>query len=203
MRRFGHPTREETAQLDEDIREAALQVFLDRGYEGASVAAIAAAAGTTKASLYARYASKEELFDAVLRWAMGRKDWPYPEPSPPEFDDLDAALMAIAEAAHRRALDPSMVKLSRIAIAQAARFPELARRAGTSPRHQLVVDLLKHHVANGTIVADDVEVLADHFIGLVAGMPARSASLGIVRSAKEEQRRLEIAVDLFLRSLRP
>ena len=40
-------------------------------------------------------------------------------------------------------------------------------------------------------------------IGLVAGMPARSASLGIVRSAKEEQRRLEIAVDLFLRSLRP
>jgi AcrR family transcriptional regulator len=203
MRRSGHPTKAETAQLDEDIRQAALQVFLDRGYEGASVAAIAAAAGTTKASLYARYASKEELFDAVLRWAMGRTDWPYREPPPPDFDDLEAALTSIAKAAHRRALDPSMIKLSRIAIAQAARFPELARRAGTSPRHQLVVDLLKHHVANGTIVADDVEVLADHFIGLVAGMPARSASLCIVRSAKEERHRLEVAVDLFMRSLRP
>jgi AcrR family transcriptional regulator len=203
MRRSGHPTKEETAQLDEDVREAALEVFLERGYEGASVAAIAAAAGTTKASLYARYPSKEALFSAVLRWAMGRSDWPYREPPPPDFDDLEAALTAIAHAAHRRALDPSMIKLSRIAVTQAARFPDLARRAGTTFRHQLVVDLLKHHVANGNIVADDVEVLADHFIGLVAGMPARSASLGIVRSVKEERHRLDVAVDLFLRSLRP
>jgi len=202
-RRAGHPTREETAQLDHDLREAALQVFLDRGYEGASVAAIAEAARTTKASLYARYPSKEALFGAVVTWAMGRTDWPYQEPPPPPFDDLEAALMAIAVAAHRRALDPSMVQLSRIAIAQAARFPDLARRSAVTPRQQLVVDLLKHHVAEGTIVADDVEILADHFIGMVAGMPARRASLGVIRSARDEQRRLEVAVGLFLRSLRP
>ena len=201
MRRSGHPTKEETAQLDEDIREAALQVFLDRGYEGASVAAIAAAAGTTKVSLYARYTNKEELFNAVLRWAMGRNDWPFREPAPPDFDDLKTALTEIGKAAQRRALHPSMVKLSRIAVAQAANFPDLARRAGTTPRHQIIVDLLKHHVASGTIVADDVEVLADHFIALVSGMPARSASLGIVRSAKEERHRMEVAVDLFVRGL--
>jgi AcrR family transcriptional regulator len=203
MRRSGHPTKAESARLDDDIRRAALQVFLDRGYENASVAAIAAAAGTTKASLYARYPSKEELFHAVTFWAMGRNDWPFPEPPPPDFDDLRAALTAIAKAAHRRALDPSMVKLSRLVIAQAARFPELARRASTTARHQLLVDLLKHHVANGTIVADDVEVLADHFIGLVAGMPARSASLGIMRSPKAERHRMDVAIDLFLKGLRP
>ncbi len=203
MRRAGHPTKAETAQLDDDLREAALQVFLDRGYEGASVAAVAEAAHTTKASLYARYASKEALFAAVVNWAMGRTDWPYQEPPPPPFNDLEGALMAIAVAAHRRALDPSMVQLSRIAIAQAARFPDLARRSAVTPRQQLVVDLLKYHVGEGTIVADDVEILADHFIGMVAGMPARRASLGVVRSASDEQRRLEVAVALFLRSLRP
>lgn len=203
MRRSGHPTKEETAQLDEDIREAALQVFLDRGYEGASIAAIAAAARTTKVSLYARYANKEALFNAVLRWAMGRSDWPFREPPPPDFDDLEAALTEIAKTAQRRALHPSMVKLSRIAVAQAANFPDLARRAGTVPRHHIVVDLLKYHVANGSIVVDDVEVLADHFVALVAGMPARSASLGIVRSAKEERHRIDVAVNLFVRGLRP
>jgi AcrR family transcriptional regulator len=202
-RRSGHPTKAETAQLDHDLREAALEVFLERGYEGASVAAIAAAARTTKASLYARYASKEELFAAVVSWAMARTDWPYEEPPPPDFDDLETALMAIAVAANRRALDPSMVQLSRIAIAQAGRFPELARRSAVTPRQHLVAELLKYHVGEGTIVADDVEILADHFIGLVAGMPARRASLGVVRSAHDERRRLEVAVALFLRSLRP
>ena len=96
-----------------------------------------------------------------------------------------------------------MVQLSRIAIAQAARFPDLARRSAVTPRQQLVVDLLKYHVGEGTIVADDVEILADHFIGMVAGMPARRASLGVIRSASDERRRLEVAVGLFLRSLRP
>jgi len=203
VRRAGHPTKAETAQLDDDLREAALQVFLDRGYEGASVAHIAAAAHTTKASLYARYAGKEDLFAAVVSWAMARTDWPYEEPPPPDFDDLGDALTAIAVAANRRALDPSMVKLSRIAITQAGRFPELARRSAVMPRQHLVVELLKYHVGEGTIVADDVEILADHFIGLVAGMPARRASLGLARSARDERRHLEVAVELFLRSLRP
>ena len=34
MRHAGHPTKDETAQIDHDLREAALQVFLDEGYEG-------------------------------------------------------------------------------------------------------------------------------------------------------------------------
>jgi AcrR family transcriptional regulator len=203
VRRSGRPTREEAAQIDLDLREAALRVFLDHGYEGASVAAMASAAGTTKASLYARYASKEQLFVAVFNWATQRTDWPFPQADPPDFDDLDGALTAIATDSQRRALDPSMVKLSRIAISQAERFPDIARNAATSPRQQLVVDVLKHHVANGEIVADDVDILAEHFIAMVAGMPARLASMGIVRGPEVQRRRLEVAVQLFVRGLRP
>ena len=63
------------------------------------------------------------------------------------------------------------------------------------------MELLKYHVGEGTIVADDPEILADHFIGMVAGMPARRASLGVARRAADERRHLEVAVALFLRSL--
>ena len=205
-RRAGHPTKEETAQLDHDLREAALQVFLDQGYEGASVAAIAAAARTTKASLYARYTSKEELFAAVVSWAMARTDWPYEEPPPPAFDDLEAALTAIAVAANHRALDPSMVKLSRIAIAEAARFPELARRAqsnSTWARREFVVELLLRHAGTGAIVADEPEILAEHFLAMAVGMPARLASFGIVRDAATQAHYTRVAVDLFVGGLRP
>src|SRR5215471_6007964 len=87
-RRGGRPTTAETAQLTDAVREAALALFLERGYEGTTLEAIARAAGTTKASLYARFADKETLFVSVVGWAIGRRDWPMPEPPPPDLDDL-------------------------------------------------------------------------------------------------------------------
>jgi AcrR family transcriptional regulator len=204
-RRGGRPTLEQAAQLDRDVRDHALHLFLEHGYEGTSMDAIARAAGTTKASLYARFPSKESLFDSVLGWAIQRSDWPAPEPEPPDLDDLEGALTAIAQAAQRRALDPAMVKLGRIAIAQASRFPEIARRsrAGAFWRLQLVVELLERHASTGAIVAEDPEILAEHFLAMVAGMPARLASLGIARDPADEKQHLEVAVRLFLRALHP
>ena len=57
-RRGGRPTREEASRLDDAVRESALRLFLENGYEGTTMNAIAAAAGTTKPSLYARFPTK-------------------------------------------------------------------------------------------------------------------------------------------------
>jgi AcrR family transcriptional regulator len=205
-RRSGRPTSEETARLDFEVREHALRLLLERGYEGTSMDAIAVAAGTTKASLYARFPSKDALFRTVLTWAVRRPDWPAPEPAPPAFDDLEGALRAIAQAARRRALDPAMVQLSRVAVAQAARFPDVARRIQdvvTWPRMQLVADLLRHHAATGAIDAPEPEILAEHFLALVAGIPARLASFGILRSPEVQEHHLDAALTLFLRGVAP
>ncbi len=202
----GRPTAKQAAQLDHDVRECALRLFLDRGYEGTTMDAVAQAAGTTKVSLYARFASKEALFRSVLEWAIQRTDWPAPEPDPPDLDDLQGALTSIATSALRRALDPAMVSLSRIAIAQASRFPEIARQTQAAsfwPRQQLVVDLLTRHAATGAIVADEPDILAEHFLAMVGGMPARLASFGIRRNPAAQEHHAEVAVRLFVRSLRP
>jgi AcrR family transcriptional regulator len=203
--RGGRPTKAQASALDSAIRESALQVFLEHGYEGASMNAIAAAAGTTKPSLYARFPTKEDVFRSVLGWAVQRSDWPRPEPVPPNPEDLEAALTAVAHAAVRRSLDPSMIKLEQIAIAYASRYPEIARRTygtGFWPRRQMVVDLLNHHAATGAIIADDPETLAELFLGMV-GSQSRLASFGIVRDTADQERLTEAAVQLFLRSLRP
>jgi AcrR family transcriptional regulator len=47
--------------------DAALELFLERGYEGTSMDAVARAAGVTKPVVYACFAGKEELFRALLR----------------------------------------------------------------------------------------------------------------------------------------
>jgi AcrR family transcriptional regulator len=49
------------------VLDAALQLFLERGYEGTSMDSVARAAGVTKPVVYACFAGKDELFRALLR----------------------------------------------------------------------------------------------------------------------------------------
>ena len=50
----------------DDIIDAALRLFLKDGFHATGVAAIAAAAGTTKMTLYSHFPSKEDLIAAAL-----------------------------------------------------------------------------------------------------------------------------------------
>lgn len=52
------------------IEGAAVRVFAERGFAATSIRHIAAAAGLSTGSLYRHYASKEELFDALLDQAI-------------------------------------------------------------------------------------------------------------------------------------
>ena len=70
-------TRTRAAHLGPERRrplvlDAALKLFLERGYEGTSMEAIARAAGVTKPVVYDCYPSKEELFAALLLREEGR-----------------------------------------------------------------------------------------------------------------------------------
>jgi AcrR family transcriptional regulator len=63
--------------LKDDVRErilaAGLEVFAAHGYAGATMAGIASSAGLGTASLYRYYASKGELFDAVVTPALAER----------------------------------------------------------------------------------------------------------------------------------
>lgn len=66
-----HPTRKRAAHLGPERRrplilDTAYELFLRRGYEGTSMAAIAAAAGVSKPVVYDCFASKDDLFSAML-----------------------------------------------------------------------------------------------------------------------------------------
>ena len=57
------PTRSETR---ERILQAAGEVFTSRGYDGASLDQVAAAAGLTKGAVYSSFSGKDELFFALV-----------------------------------------------------------------------------------------------------------------------------------------
>ena len=61
----GRPRLTEAAEIDRAIRDAALQLLLEHG-EGATMHAVALAAGISRKSLYARYPNKGELVLVVI-----------------------------------------------------------------------------------------------------------------------------------------
>jgi TetR/AcrR family transcriptional regulator, mexJK operon transcriptional repressor len=203
--RRGRPTRAEAEQLEITLREAAVATFLDHGYDRATMEMIAEAAGITKRTLYARYPDKRAVFLDVIPWALTRSV-EREASADIDDDDLEAALLAIGRGALKRALDPDVVRLHRIAMNESPRFPEFAVSAetfGWSQRHRQVVLLLRRHQATGGIDADDVELAAEHFLALVEVLPARLADFGVYRSRRQEERHLKHAVKLFLRGILP
>ena len=65
------PTRAEAAELDGRLRKAAVETFLEHGFHGTTMDAVARAAGITRRTLYARYPDKGALFAEVIPWALG------------------------------------------------------------------------------------------------------------------------------------
>ncbi|BBX19080.1 TetR/AcrR family transcriptional regulator [Mycolicibacterium duvalii] len=203
--RRGRPTQAESSALRQQLREAAVATFLDKGYDATTMEAIADAAGITKRTLYARYPDKRSAFLDAIPWAFTRA---VENDILADVDgaDLRAALTAIGRGALERVLDRDIVRLHRIARNEAHRFPEFAASAqslGWASRQRQVMDLLARHVDAGTVALDDVELAAEHFLAMVEGFPARLADFGIYRSSADEQRHLTAAVDLFLRGVLP
>jgi AcrR family transcriptional regulator len=70
-RRYDSTRRQaQAAQTRQDILAAAQRLFLERGYAGTTLAAIATAAGVVVETIYRAYGSKAELFKAVVRAAV-------------------------------------------------------------------------------------------------------------------------------------
>ena len=204
-RRTGRPTRAASARLADRLVEAAAQVFLDRGFDGATMDAIARAAGVTRRTLYAHYPTKEAVFSAAVRHALSHQQEPPAEPSV-SGEDLAEALTIIAREAVARAVDPDTVRLQRMAMAESGRFPEFSQSAHTlmwSPRMRRLVELLDRHARGGAIVVRDVELAAEQFLAMVSLMPGRLAAFGVHRDPEDEERHIAHAVELFLSGLRP
>jgi AcrR family transcriptional regulator len=107
------------------IINAALDAFLEEGYAGSSVNRIATAAGVSIATLYRHFASKDELFVAVIQDACSTEgDGDRPWLSMPPLEGLTEAGCELLQ----DALSEQKLALFRVVTRDAPRFPELGRR---------------------------------------------------------------------------
>jgi TetR/AcrR family transcriptional regulator, mexJK operon transcriptional repressor len=139
----GRPSREAAALLAGSILDAATEAFLRDGFAATSMEAIAAGAGVSKRTLYARYPDKAALLQATVSRMIG--NW---------LPDLDAALgqsrledalIAVARRMLDAAIEPQSLGLYRLLVAEAGRIPDLGlllMQAGAGAGVQRIAALL-------------------------------------------------------------
>jgi AcrR family transcriptional regulator len=127
QRRVGRPSVRESDELTRRIAQAALSEFRDKGFAGASIDRVAAAANVTRMAVYRRYPDKQALFVSVIEEQIDRIE-SIAEDVCSEAEDPLMALKLTSRAYLGFALSPIAVDLQRILVAEAPSFPDLAKR---------------------------------------------------------------------------
>jgi TetR/AcrR family transcriptional regulator, mexJK operon transcriptional repressor len=154
------------------IRDAAATLFLEKGYQGTSMDDIAAAAQVSKQTIYTHFANKQELFadlvlgnaDRVEGFIAGLSVGP----------DVEEGLVKIARDYVRFVSRPDVIRLRRLVIAEAGRFPELARAYYERVPMRVIAAFARLFTVlthDGRLHVEDANTAAEHFVWLALGVP--------------------------------
>jgi AcrR family transcriptional regulator len=142
--------------LTEAIVRMAIQTFVERGFEKASMDDVAARASTTKRTVYAHFGSKEGLFRAALARAV--ELFLSELPTLGDTSNPGVELEAFASRFSELCTWRGAVRLQRVVMAESERFPDLGgmlHREIIETAERTVADYLRKLDRTGINVADD------------------------------------------------
>jgi len=158
------PGRPRSEQAEQAIIDAALELFAERGVEGVCVEAVAARAGVGKATIYRRWASKEELLIA----ALGSLKSPM---SDPHGATVREDLVELVDVMVRDAADPRYARQFAMLHGEGEHYPKLMARYQETviePRRLVIRAALHRGIDRGELRADlDVDVAMLTLTGIV------------------------------------
>lgn len=178
---------------------AATELFLDKGYDSTSMDDVATKAGVSKPTVYKYFSDKERLFAEIVRATTG------------EIDELvrlvvetmsgqssvQSSLIVLARRFIAALMQPRILRLRRLVMANADRFPDVGRSwykegfervlATLATSFQSLADRRLLHV-------DDPLLAANHFVGLLLWIPINRAMFtGDHRSSPDELEHFAVA----------
>lgn len=167
----GRPSAEEASELREAFLRTALRSFLDLGYAGTSIEAIARDAGVAKITIYRQFSGKQELFREVAQRALERANHQMQQLMVSEGADTREALRILVERMYLGLADPETRAVLRMVVGEAERFPELAASLYSESSYVLApaAELLAKAHARGDLHVPNAPVAAAQLAALTMG----------------------------------
>ena len=160
-----HLVIEEDSSKRRQILDGARKVFMDLGFDGASMNEIARSAGVSKGMLYVYFADKNRLFEAIVgEEAFNQGNVAF------NFDparDAETTLRDFGQAYILLVCRPGGGSSIRTVMAIAERMPEVGRRFYEDVLEKTInrlADYLRVHVASGDLAIEDCQLAASQFM---------------------------------------
>jgi TetR/AcrR family transcriptional regulator, mexJK operon transcriptional repressor len=207
MRRgAGRPTSEQAEARRGELLDAALEEFLEHGFELTTIEMVAARINMTKRTVYARYPDKASLFGAAVQLAVERQIVPRSVLEGFDQGDLAETLASIARLRIGQVMTPNGLRLQRIINTESYRFPEIFTanlEQSARPVIDFVAGLLDRAIAAGQISPTDSGLAASAFMSMVVGGQVRAIVSGRLPTEAEMDMKVDFTVRLLLDGLRP
>jgi AcrR family transcriptional regulator len=209
--RPGRPPRARVGEVDGRILDAARRIFLERGLGGASIDEIARRARAGKPTIYARFPTKEALFEAVVMRNAARVRARF-ESYAVTGATLEKRLVSLGTNILDGFLVADVIDFMRLSAAEVRRFPALTNvgRMARESGSRAVVEALRgmaqpHEIAIYPALAPErLETTGQFFNDLVVARPLMRALFGedVTRLRAEIPAHVRGGVAFFLAACR-
>ncbi|MGH2654356.1 MAG: TetR/AcrR family transcriptional regulator [Actinomycetota bacterium] len=187
------PGRPRSPEADRAILDAAIDLFIDEGYEGMSIEGVAARAGVGKTTIYRRWASKEELIVAAIDELIFEVEPLDTGSLRRDLVDLITQLQVVMSSSRAGQVFPRMVPH----VAAGTPLGRVYLQRVIAPRFELLRSVLARAADRGQVPADlDPELVR----GLLVG-PIMIWKLTGQLTQRGARQRAEAIVDTVLRGL--
>ena len=202
------PSDGRTARKRRAIMQAATDVFLEHGYLGASMDEVATRASVSKQTVYKQFHGKEHLFTEIILGTTTQVVGGFVRAFANTLDQATDVHQAFRDLSSRfldNLMQPDVLRLRRLVIAEADRFPEIGRAWFDRGFNRALVILgeAMRRLADRGLLHDlaDPALAACQFAGLVMYLPMNQlmfAGTDALPPADQLNRIADSAVDVFL-----
>lgn len=197
----GPPADEASSPKREAVLAAAAKVFLEQGFEAASMDEVARRAAVSKATIYSHFESKTALFNAIVTARCQRM---MPAIAALGGQPPRHVLTRIGRQFLDLLVSPEALPLYRVVLAEAPRFPDLGRAfyaGGPDRTAAALADYLRRQHDAGVLDVPDARLAAEQFFGMVLAQNHVRLMLGLAPAGlapAERDRIVAQAVAIFL-----
>ncbi len=163
------------------ILEAARQAFFANGFVGTSMDQVAAKAAVSKQTVYKHFSDKEALFREVVTDVVHARDGGIPADFLTTGEgSVGERLRPFARSFLKGVMQPNVLKLRRLVIGEAGRFPELGQSfydLGPKRAAEQLTVALRDAADRQGLSLGDPELAAEHLLWLILSIPLNQAML--------------------------
>lgn len=191
----------------QELLDAALALFVDKGFAATRSEEVAARAGVAKGTLYRYYPSKEELFKAVVRHHLSARIAESAELAAQHRGSVAELLRQMMQAWWQRVGQGAAGGIGKVMLVEARNFPELARfyvDEVINPSHALISSLVERGMRDGEFRAVNVDATVHMLIAPLMQMMLNEHSFGaqsLCGFTMTAAEMLEAQMSLLLRGL--